>query len=63
MKRSPLGMLSNHNTITLGNGDGDTVTANNREFANTIILGNGACDAVNYQGIDSLITLGNGAGD
>ena len=49
-------------TITLGNGVGDTVNANNS--SNTIItLGNGDNDTVNGSGNGNIITLGNGNND
>ena len=49
-----------HNTITVGNGDGDVV--NNRGGSNnTITLGNGNGDVVNDLGSYDTITLGNGS--
>jgi hypothetical protein len=50
-------------SIILGNGNNDTVSANNSSF-DTIILGNGINDVVNAIGSQHhTITLGNGTGD
>jgi hypothetical protein len=54
---------SGYENITLGNGAGDTVTAQ-YQYYSKITAGNGAGDTVNAQGgVADSITLGNGAGD
>jgi hypothetical protein len=56
--------LSNFVTITLGNGVGDVVSAE-QSAGDTITVGNGAGDAVDItnSGLADIVTVGNGAGD
>jgi hypothetical protein len=54
---------SQHDTITLGNGNADSVTADSSSY-DTITLGNGINDMVSADSSSyDTITLGNGAGD